>query len=80
MNDSKISKYSFLQQQSPLSPDMSNVAKVVRYVHPFKVNNFAFLKTISFVVNLHIYLPNDRFQAQHVIFSPTIKSNFAGYV
>ena len=59
MNFSKLRKYSFLQPQYPLSPDMSNVARVVCYVHSFKVNHFAFLNTISFVVYLRIYIPNE---------------------
>ena len=61
MNDSNLSKYSFLQPQSPLSPDMSNVAIVIRYVHSSKVNHLDFLNTISFEVNLqiYIYIPNE---------------------
>ena len=59
MNNSKITKYSILQPQSPLSQDMSDVALVVRNVHSFKVNHFAFLNTISFVDNLHIYQQNE---------------------
>ena len=61
MIDSKLSKYSFLKPKSPLSPDMSNVAIKVRYVHSFNVNHFIFLNTISFADKLHIYLSNEFF-------------------